>query len=280
MEVWIRINSAKDRQIIINRDNVYEIFIGSGIDTELGYAIGGHWVYHWTGYHLPLNQWTYVVVTYNGTHSKAYVNGTNVETYNWGAYGEIGDSSNELRIGHRTDYTEGSPAFNGTIDEVRIYNRSLSPIEINQTRDNEHHTLGNLTSIVKDAESVEGSGSVWKQIRFDGTNFHGFINIQRFFIIVDDFGYIFQELVQECHDSSKTHAIFDLSRSNRLLFLLLFWRFLILINNLFFFVSVFSDIKHHLLFFSINSSIFLFVIFPQEFFEPFSFFSSRNKLKR
>ena len=71
---------------------------------------------------------------------KIYLNGEIKETKSETEV--ITDSlSSPLRFGYTTeDY------FNGTIDEVKIYNRALSNNEINQTRDNEHHTSGNLTS--------------------------------------------------------------------------------------------------------------------------------------
>jgi len=102
MVAWIKINGAKENQIVMNRDFVYEIFIGDGspsTDTNFGYAVGGHWVWHYSGYQLPLNQWVHIAVTYNGTHTRAFVNGSVVETFDWGAYQEIGDSSNPLWIG-------------------------------------------------------------------------------------------------------------------------------------------------------------------------------------
>ena len=73
---------------------------------------------------LPLNTWTYLAVTYDGTSLRAYINGTLSSTV---AAGAIFSTNNPLFIGgsaYRGDF------FSGLIDEVRIYNRALAPDEI------------------------------------------------------------------------------------------------------------------------------------------------------
>ena len=55
--------------------------------------------------------------------------------------------------------------FKGTTDVVRIYNRALSNDEINATMDNSHYEVGNLTSIVKDADS----DYVWQEVSFNAS---------------------------------------------------------------------------------------------------------------
>lgn len=72
---------------------------------------------------IPLNQFTYVVLTANGTHVMTYINNQlkGISTYD----GTIGNGRN-LIIGAYSD--SGSPKsrfFNGTIDEVRIYNKAI-----------------------------------------------------------------------------------------------------------------------------------------------------------
>jgi PKD repeat protein len=73
---------------------------------------------------VPLNVWTHLAVTYDGTMMRFYVNGSQVDTK--AASGTIQTNSNPLRIGGNT-YGQ---YFAGLIDEVRIYNRALSQGEI------------------------------------------------------------------------------------------------------------------------------------------------------
>ena len=74
---------------------------------------------------LPLNTWTHIAVTYNGTALTLYVNGGAVSTR--AVTGTILQSANPLRIGGNLIWGE---YFNGIIDEVRIYNRALTAVEI------------------------------------------------------------------------------------------------------------------------------------------------------
>jgi Concanavalin A-like lectin/glucanases superfamily len=73
----------------------------------------------------PVNTWTHVAVTYDGTIVRLYVNGTQVATRN--QTGAVQTSSNPLWIGGNQPYGE---FFNGLIDEVRVYNRALNQGEI------------------------------------------------------------------------------------------------------------------------------------------------------
>lgn len=74
------------------------------------------------------NNWNHIVVTGNGTNIVFYVNGVSYAgSGTMGAPGS-GDSTRSLNIGQINNF--GSSLFNGTIDDVRIYNRVLSPDEI------------------------------------------------------------------------------------------------------------------------------------------------------
>jgi hypothetical protein len=73
---------------------------------------------------LNPNNWNHVVAVYNGTGAFIYTNGVRgaVTTYSAGLF----NSNANLQIGAGAR----SAAFNGSIDEVAIYNRSLSATEI------------------------------------------------------------------------------------------------------------------------------------------------------
>jgi chitodextrinase len=74
---------------------------------------------------LPVNTWSYLSVTYNGTVLALYVNGQQVATLL--VTGPITTSSGQLRIGSNSIW--GEP-FSGLIDEVRIYNQPLTAAQI------------------------------------------------------------------------------------------------------------------------------------------------------
>ena len=75
---------------------------------------------------LPLNQWTHLVSTYDSQYQRLYVNGKEVGNSKQNA--PIHQSTGLLRIGGNSLWGE---YFKGSIDEVRIYNRALTPEEIN-----------------------------------------------------------------------------------------------------------------------------------------------------
>jgi glucose/arabinose dehydrogenase len=74
---------------------------------------------------VPLDTWTHVAATYDGTTLRMYVNG--VESSYSPTSGNIRTDGGVLRIGGNSVWGE---YFNGLIDEVRIYNRALTPAQI------------------------------------------------------------------------------------------------------------------------------------------------------
>ena len=74
---------------------------------------------------LPLNTWTHLAGTYDGTMERLYING--VEVASRSQSGSLITTSNPLQIGGDSFYGQ---YFNGLIDEVRVYNRALSSSEI------------------------------------------------------------------------------------------------------------------------------------------------------
>ena len=74
---------------------------------------------------IPANAWTHLALTYDLATMRLYVNGSQVATR--AATGAVQTNSNPLWIGGNTPYGE---YFQGLIDEARVYNRALTPAEI------------------------------------------------------------------------------------------------------------------------------------------------------
>jgi concanavalin A-like lectin/glucanase superfamily protein/Big-like domain-containing protein len=74
---------------------------------------------------LPLNAWSHIASTYDGTNLRFYVNGTLAATK--ATTGAMPNTANPLRIGGNAVWGE---YFSGLIDEVRIYNRALTEAEL------------------------------------------------------------------------------------------------------------------------------------------------------
>ena len=78
---------------------------------------------------IPLDTWTHVAATYDGSQVVFWVNG--VADGQTSFSGTICSAGSHVSIGHNPDSGAGSSQFlNGSIDEVRIYNRALSAAEI------------------------------------------------------------------------------------------------------------------------------------------------------
>lgn len=74
---------------------------------------------------LPIGTWTHLASTYDGSILRLYVNG--VEVASRTLTGAIRTSTGQLRIGGNAVWGE---YFAGTIDEARVYNRALTPADI------------------------------------------------------------------------------------------------------------------------------------------------------
>ena len=77
---------------------------------------------------ITINQWYHIVMIWNGTAGSPYINGKAVSFTGTGSLGSGWGS--EHVIGRA--YADSAYQFNGLIDEVRIYNRALSPDEISR----------------------------------------------------------------------------------------------------------------------------------------------------
>ncbi len=91
---------------------------------------------------VGMNQWIFLVGTYDGAYVKIYMNGLLVKKEP--KTGAIGYTASPLRIG-----SAGSGAnFTGKIDDVLIYDRALSDCEISQIYNIDQPTVLTVTSIV------------------------------------------------------------------------------------------------------------------------------------
>lgn len=116
---WTSIVSKDgDRQYRLqhNQDN-------SRFEFAVRTSSGGRWL---TSATTPIeNVWYYVVGTYDGESLKIYVNGSLENSISYS--GDILQSSSPLLIGRHSNTGRN---FNGIIDEVALYNRTLSANEI------------------------------------------------------------------------------------------------------------------------------------------------------
>jgi glucose/arabinose dehydrogenase/chitodextrinase len=129
LEAWVYPTSALTYWKPILQKETQDFFLSASTGGDrigMGGFFGGVW---WTVLEgptgLPVNQWTHVAGTYDGSTLHLYVNGVLVASQ--AQTGALQQSGLPLHIGGDTYSGE---FFTGRIDEVRIYNRALSPSEI------------------------------------------------------------------------------------------------------------------------------------------------------
>ncbi len=122
---WVTILQKQPDAYVLNASNgTGALFPGGGATSNNG------WQYVSGVSASPVNTWTHVAVTYDGAILRMYVNGAQVATQP--GTGTIQTTSSPLWIGGNSPYGE---YFVGLIDEVRVYNRALTPGEIATIRD-------------------------------------------------------------------------------------------------------------------------------------------------
>jgi hypothetical protein len=103
-----------------------QIWILNGINLGTSMNISGTHQMITTDYIFPLSRWVFVAMTFNQSGLNIYINGTKIYTNLSPVYG----STYQPEIGW--DGVNNIDYWDGLIDEVRIWNRSLSETEIYQ----------------------------------------------------------------------------------------------------------------------------------------------------
>ena len=129
LEVWAKLAaSSKNWEDIIYKgnDNYYLSATSNPNGVPAGGTIaGGTYGEAYGTTTIPTNTWTYLAATYDGVAVRLYVNGVLVSTK--AHTGNILTSANALQIGGDSLYGQ---FFQGTIDNVRIYNAALTATQI------------------------------------------------------------------------------------------------------------------------------------------------------
>ena len=132
IEAWINpVDFADWRAIFSKRDspasNDRRVDLGLAQATGLVYVAAGNYLSF--GYSPPTNVWTHLAVVASSTDTQLYVNGVLLQSI--GAITLGTDTSSNVVIGGTGEPAGGdNDPFNGIIDELRIYNRSLTQFEI------------------------------------------------------------------------------------------------------------------------------------------------------
>lgn len=163
LEAWVwSINSTQTQMIIskdsgaaggyflaLSRNRMYFAFYNS---TTLFENLGD--------ITIPTNAFTHVAATYNGTHSRTYVNGT-LDVTNTTSGQTINVNNDEVQIGARAKSPRNF--FNGSIDEAAVYSVALSAADIlnHSVPERRLEKIGLKSKVYRFVIRVNNSFSFW-----------------------------------------------------------------------------------------------------------------------
>jgi hypothetical protein len=142
IEAWVKMATIGGDQKIVTKfgdilnDDAYSLHTVNG-EPQFQLKFGPTWVIASAGMTLNVNEWYHVVGIYDGATMKIYVNG--VEQSSIAQTGIFEASASTFKIGGWA----GVESWNGSIDEVRVWNAARTETEI---RENKHLTLNGLES--------------------------------------------------------------------------------------------------------------------------------------
>lgn len=131
---------------------------------------------------LPVNikllDWYHVVIRFNGRIASTYINGIRIADADW--VGKLSTNNSNLFLGSRE---RGDTELNGKLDDIRIYNRSINEVEIQQLYAEGVAQLNKPTNLAgdvlaynqielswEDTNFAEEGYEIWRSIG-DNTNF-------------------------------------------------------------------------------------------------------------
>jgi Concanavalin A-like lectin/glucanases superfamily len=123
VSTWVYKTSSATHQGICRKQFGWAVSQYSG---TLQVAPGNNWAFYNTGYTIPLNTWTCIDYTYDGTNQTVFINGNNI--WSSALSGSFPTNSNAVRVG----YDDNGWWWGGKISNVKLYNRALTAAEIKQ----------------------------------------------------------------------------------------------------------------------------------------------------
>ena len=134
ISAWIYAEDLSTRQTVFSQANTaslpqVEVGPGNGGTNRVTIIVPGIFVADTNNNAIQANKWHHVVYTRNGAgDNHIYVDGVQMALLSSGAT-SFASTASQKNIGQRGN---ASQFFKGKIDDVRIYNRALTPIEVQQ----------------------------------------------------------------------------------------------------------------------------------------------------
>jgi hypothetical protein len=169
ISVWVNpADYSNYRMIIAKRDNWdtsnmrFQLQLDSG-SGNVSFA-GSPDNLHGFSYAPPLNTWTLLTVTASGSATDLYVNGVFEESMSGFILGT--DSAANTEIGRNGENSADTDPYNGLLDELRVYDRALSPDEIGDL-----YRLGEME--INSSQTDNAKSGIVGMWSFDGPDING-----------------------------------------------------------------------------------------------------------
>ena len=139
LAAWVRYTGVEndqtlDRWEVLEKAGAYWMNIRTDGRVRVGGFYGGclnpNWKYFDSPNPIPVNTWTHLASTYNGSQLTIWVNGVKVASR--AITGTTCSNNEPLAVGAKNAPAKGllEAFMDGNLDDVRIYNRPLSAAEI------------------------------------------------------------------------------------------------------------------------------------------------------
>lgn len=147
LSLWVKIDSVDHPEAeVLNKyfhysDTRFDDSYNMGIDRAAGggqtafqYATADGYVIKISSVVIPLNSWYHIAGVYTGTKGSIYIDGSLATLWRDDpeSPGPLNSIADDLLIGCGNSPGGLLKFFDGSIDDVRIYNRALSPTEIEE----------------------------------------------------------------------------------------------------------------------------------------------------
>lgn len=144
LSLWVEIDSVDRMAEVLNKwvagdsplNGAYNMGIDTGGQTAFQYCTGDAYVIKISETTLGIGSWHHIVGVYTGTKASIYIDGSlaALSRNDPDSLGPLHSITDDLLIGCGNLRGDLIHFFDGSIDDVRIYSRDLSPAEIEELR--------------------------------------------------------------------------------------------------------------------------------------------------